>query len=134
VINFNPEKIAPLSMTNRAGNTDLEFNMNSHLRPYNQVYIVSTEPSGVATAKALDFKPPSEEKDEEDLGLTIEFTRPMRGFAKDCWFVKSGDDGNGGPPMVMTICKSSTDEYLNADCLVPLDEPEPGKVMKTLSY
>lgn len=34
VFMFNPENKKPLKTTNRAGNVDLEFNMNSHVRSY----------------------------------------------------------------------------------------------------
>ena len=46
VIMFNPESRDPLSVTARAGNTDLEFNMNSHIRPFNQIFICQTENNG----------------------------------------------------------------------------------------
>ena len=66
--------------------------------------------------------------------LTITFTKPERGFAKDCWIVESPADAESEHSgeeeaekenkdkedpgtTVMTICKSSTDEYLNGDCV-----------------
>jgi len=84
VIMFNPEKFGPLSSTNRAGNCELEFNMNSHIREYNQVFIVQTEPNDTVTAKQLKFNP---DEDEDGTLPTITFSKPMRGYAKDCWLV-----------------------------------------------
>jgi hypothetical protein len=40
----------------------------------------------------------------------------MQGYAKDCWLVNAGEDEDESESVVMTICKSSTDEYLNGDC------------------
>ena len=124
---FNPEKFEPLLMSNRAGNCTLEFNMNSHIRPYNQVFIVQTEPNDTVTAKQLKFAP---EEDEDGSLPTIQFTKPARGYAKDCWLVMKEDEDE--TPFIMTICKSSTDEYLNADCLITIKKPEePGQAWQT---
>ena len=35
VMTFNVTKREPLLVSSRAGNTELEFNMNSHIRPLN---------------------------------------------------------------------------------------------------
>ena len=84
VIMFNPEKFEPLISSNRAGNCELEFNMNSHIRKYNQIFICQTEPNDTVTARQLKFAP----DDEEDTALpSIQFTKPARGYAKDCWLV-----------------------------------------------
>lgn len=45
----------------------------------------------------------------------IHFTKPARGYVKDCWLMEVEDFDL---PFVMTICRSSTDEYINADCLM----------------
>jgi len=45
----------------------------------------------------------------------INFTKPARGYVKDCWLM---EDEEFELPFVMTICRSSTDEYINADCLM----------------
>ena len=42
------------------------------------------------------------------------FNKAESGFAKDCWIVEEEEDAEEA--LVMTICKSSTDEYLNGDC------------------
>ena len=115
---FNPEKKAPILTVNKAGNTDLEFNMNSHLRPFNQIFICQTEANDQVTAKQLNFDP-NGESGEDSLALPpITFTGAQRGFPKDCWCVDQEDKTEDSIPFIMTICKSSTDEYLNADCVV----------------
>ena len=48
---FNVTKREPLLISSRAGNTELEFNMNSHIRALNQIFICQTEPNGSVTAK-----------------------------------------------------------------------------------
>jgi len=132
---FNPEKMAPFVTTNRAGNTDLEFNMNSHVRKFNQIFIVQTEPNGAASAKQLNFNPGEEDEDDNPNFPPIVFTNPQRGYAKDCWLIELEDKDEGGMKAVQTICKSSTDEYLNADCLVPTGVTEvEGKAVKTLQF
>ena len=52
---FDDKKPEP-SIVNRAGNTDLEFNMNSHIRPKTQIFIVQTESNDSVTAKQLEFE------------------------------------------------------------------------------
>lgn len=84
---------------------------------------MQTEPNGQATAKQLNFDPSEEEENAKFPKIT--FTQPMRGFPKDCWLVEVGGDECMA---VMTICKSSTDEYLNADCVVPEPDSEDKKV------
>ena len=49
----------------------------------------------------------------------VTFTKPERGYAKDCWVVKQNPEDEEEVGVIMTICKSSTDEYLNGDCLIP---------------
>ena len=113
---FNPEAKEPMSVANRAGNTDLEFNMNSHIRPYNQVFIVQTDSNDAVTAKALDFG--GEEAEEEAKPkFIVPFTRPLRGFAKDCWIYRETPEDEDF--VVFNICKSASDEYLNSDCIIP---------------
>jgi len=56
VFMFNVDKKDPTTEGSRAGNTELEFNMNSHIRQYSQIFIVETLPNGDATAKQLSFK------------------------------------------------------------------------------
>ena len=51
VVMFNSENTAPLSKGQRAGNTDLEFNMNAHMREYTSIFIVQTEPNNSVSAK-----------------------------------------------------------------------------------
>ena len=115
---FNPTKEEPIVIANRAGNTDLEFNMNSHIRVFNQIFIVQTDSSGAVTAKQLEFDP--EEKEDEKLKFpTITFTRPERGYAKDCWVVTDHPEDLKQKFVVFTLCKSSTDEGLNSDCIIP---------------
>ena len=63
VVMFRSDKKQPLLTVNRAGNTDLEFNMNSHIRPYNQIFIVQTEGNDTVTAKQLEFEPDGGEED-----------------------------------------------------------------------
>jgi hypothetical protein len=148
---FNPEKFNPLKIDIRGGNTDLEFNMNSHIRNFAQIFIVQTEPNGATSARQLNFDPEGSSGYEEDRPVgfpPIVFTNAKRGYAKDCWLIKiEGEDGSdeneqyGMKFYVQTICKSSTDEYLNADCLYPTlpekskdgEEKEKSK-MKTLQY
>lgn len=113
---FDDNKSEPISVVNRAGNTDLEFNMNSHIRPKSQIFIVQTESNDSVTAKQLEFE--DDEKDKEDkikLPL-IPFTRPMRGFAKDCWMQQTKQQKEENEYSIFTICKSSTDEYINSGC------------------
>lgn len=149
VVMFNPTKLDPLRIDIRGGNTDLEFNMNSHIRNYNQIFIVQTESNGAANAKQLNFDLEDNIEEDSPIGFPpIVFTNPKQGYAKDCWLIKiDGEDGfdevekSGMQFYVQTICKSSTDEYLNADCLYPTfpeklkdgDEKEKNK-MKTLQY
>jgi len=119
VFTFNLTKREPLFVSGRAGNTDLEFNMNSHVRPLNQIFICQTESNGAVSAKQVTVV--NEEDADDALGPKlppISFTRPERGYAKDCWLVKEDADNEDEVPLVMTICKSSTDEYLNADCMI----------------
>lgn len=106
---FNTTKREALITSSRAGNTDLEFNMNSHIRDEEMIFICQTESNGAVTAKQLSF---DTEVDEKKLPA-ISFTKPARGFVKDCWLIKSDDEER---EIVMTICRSSTDEYINADC------------------
>lgn len=44
------------------------------------------------------------------------FNKAESGYAKDCWIVEESDGAEEA--LVMTICKSSTDEYLNGDCTI----------------
>jgi hypothetical protein len=110
---FNSAQKEPLLTANRAGNTDLEFNMNSHIRPKNQIFIVQTESNDTVTAKQLEFEPQSGEKVKMP---PIPFTRPQRGYAKDCWVAAVKGKEADEEFNVFTLCKSSTDEYLNAGC------------------
>jgi hypothetical protein len=134
VVMFNPEKKGPLSTVNRAGNTDLEFNMNSHLRPFAQIFICQTEANDMVTAKRLNFDP-NGDSGEDNLALPpITFTGAQRGFAKDCWCVEREEEGS--IPYIMTICKSSTDEFLNADCAVSerIEDKEGSNPFKTVLF
>ena len=94
--------------------------MNSHLRPYNQIFIVQTEPNDFVTAKQLDFKASAME-DEAKLP-TIKFEHAKHGFAKDCWIIKKKDNEEE-PQCIITVCKSSVDDYINVDCLVTIEKP-----------
>ena len=119
---FNPTLKEPFKTTNRGGNTDLEFNMNSHIRKFTQIFIVQTEANGAATAKQCEFDPKGESGETGnslDGFPQIVFTNPTRGYAKDCWMVKIENVGGDERFYVKTVCKSSTDEYLNADCMYP---------------
>ena len=84
---FNIKKMAPMVTSSRAGNTDLEFNMNAHVRKLNQIFIVQTEPNGAASAKQLNFKFGDDDEDDNPNFPPIVFTSPQRGFAKDCWLI-----------------------------------------------
>lgn len=110
VILFDEKKGDPLSAVNRAGNTDLEFNMNSHIRAKNQIFIVQTESNDSATAKQLEFT------NDTSIKEPIPFTRPQRGFAKDCWVIQSKEQREEDEFSVFTIVKSSTDECINSSC------------------
>lgn len=111
---FDWDKQEPLSVVNRAGNTDLEFNMNSHIRPRTQIFIVQTESNDTVTAKQLEFD--KDERDEEVKMPIISFTRPQRGYAKDCWVQFDKNKNENEEFDIFTICKSSTDEYINSSC------------------
>ena len=88
---FNPEKKGHLSVANRAGNVDLEFNMNSHIRQFNQIFIVQTEPNDSVTARQLNFDPEDTSGEEGGKIPPVVFTKPQRGYAKDCWILKDED-------------------------------------------
>jgi hypothetical protein len=89
---FNNKQMAPIIESSRAGNTDLEFNMNSSVRKFSQIFIVQTEPSGAATAKQLDFKLEKDGYEEENPNVPpIVFTSPQRGYSKDCWLIDIGE-------------------------------------------
>lgn len=111
VFMFNTEKRDTINASSRAGNTDLEFNMNSHIRDKTMIFVCQTESNGSATAKQLSF----DAEDAVDKMPPINFTKPARGYVKDCWLM---EDEEFELPFVMTICRSSTDEYINADCLM----------------
>lgn len=117
VFMFNVDKKEPTTEGSRAGNTELEFNMNSHIRQYSQIFIVETLPNGDATAKQLSFKDEDGVQDEaKHLFPPVEFNNPEKGTVKDCWLTAvEGHQMEG----VISICKSSTDEYLNANSVIP---------------
>ena len=101
--------------------------MNSHVRDLTQVFVVSTEPNGQSTAKQLNFD------EEENMKFPpIIFTAPERGYPKDCWIVEIVEESDT-IMAAMTICKSSTDEYLNADCVVPIENDNTG-IMRTQNF
>jgi len=51
VFTFNTSKREPLHVSQRAGNTVLEFNMNSQVRHFDQIFICQTESNGAVSAK-----------------------------------------------------------------------------------
>mmetsp|Transcript_222 Transcript_222/g.330 ORF Transcript_222/g.330 Transcript_222/m.330 type:complete len:129 (-) Transcript_222:1375-1761(-) len=69
---FNLSKRGPIFSTNRAGNTDLEYNMNSHVRNFKQIFICETAPNGDVTAKQVQIA--VEEKTELP---PLVFTKPL---------------------------------------------------------
>lgn len=110
----------PSVTLSKAGNLELEFNMNSHVRNLGQIFICETSPNNDVSAKQVQIS--LEEKIERP---AVNFTKAERGFAKDCWtVVEEGDDDfdPSKPTVIMTLCKSSTDEYLNADCVTAIRE------------
>ena len=48
---FNPSKRGPSVNQSRASNLMLEYNMNSHIRNFEQIFICETAPNGDVTAK-----------------------------------------------------------------------------------
>ena len=87
------------------------------------------------TAKQLNFDP-NGESGEDNIGLPpISFTGAQRGFGKDCWCVER-EENMDAIPFIMTLCKSSTDEYLNADCAVSekIEDKEGANAFKTVLY
>ena len=88
--------------------------MNSHIRPRTQIFIVQTESNDTVTAKQLEFD--KDERDEEVKMPIISFTRPQRGYAKDCWLQFHKDKDETEEFDIFTICKSATDEYINSSC------------------
>jgi len=123
--------------------------MNSHIRNHNQIFIIQTEKNGHASAKKLNLDREDSSEEDKPFGFPpIVFTKPEKGYAKDCWLTKIDEkDGSdeveksGMQYYVQTICKSATDEFLNAECLYPTlpekskdnDKSEKNK-MKTLHY
>ena len=52
----------------------------------------------------------------------VPFTRAERGYAKDCWMTPKNPDEDPEEQKefyIFNICKSSSDEYLNSDCVIP---------------
>ena len=119
---FNPENKAPINETTRAGNTDLEFNMNAHVRPFNQIFIVQTDSNNHVSAKQIEFDPTGESGEVAVKVPPVPFTRAERGYAKDCWMIPKNPDEPEEEQTefyIFNICKSSSDEYLNSDCVIP---------------
>lgn len=48
---FKTAKRSPTDVSLRAGNIDLQFNMNSHIRNIAQIFICETAPNGDVIAK-----------------------------------------------------------------------------------
>ena len=64
------------------------------------------------TAKQLEFD--KDERDDEVKMPIISFTRPQRGFVKDCWVQFDKEKDANEEFDIFTICRSSTDEYINS--------------------
>ena len=56
VFSFLKESEQENNSAYRAGSTDLEFNMNAHIRKSSQIFLIQTERNGPVTAKLLDFE------------------------------------------------------------------------------
>jgi len=82
--------------------------MNNHLRDADTIAICETAPNGDVTAKKLALS------DSLDLIPPVSFEKPERGCVKDCWVV----DLEEGVMAVYSLCKSSTDEYLNSNLTI----------------
>lgn len=102
--------------------------MNSHIRDKDQIFILQTETNNMVSAKQLEF----EEYATELKKPVIQFTRPERGFPKDCWIQNVKGKDLDEEYLVYTICKSSTDEYLNSGCVrAKLVKTELSEIYKT---
>lgn len=89
---------------------------------------------GESTAKPLS---PADVKGEKLPHITLEHAD--RDFQKDCWInnIGSTEEGKEGKQCIQTICKSTTDEYLNCssvDCTgFDPNNDETLKKLKTVS-
>ena len=121
---FNPEKMNEIEVSNRAGDTDLEFNMNSHIRKFWRIFLIQTESNGAVTAKQLDFDPLGTSGEEKANDVPpINFTAPRKGSVKDCW-VLGGKDSDEKWRKVMTISMSTAGNFIASDCIIPLNDPD----------
>ena len=126
----------PDVVTNRAGNTYLEFNQDWHIRGLEEIFLIQTDSKAVCTAKPLSFA----EKSEVPMVTLKNASKELR---KDVWIMKvkekdyqpsepsdkgedDGSDQNSETPadegetkkrVVNTICKSSTDDFLQCELL-----------------
>ena len=95
--------------------------MNNHLRDADTIAICETAPNGDVTAKKLALS------EGLDLIPPVAFEKPEKGCVKDCWAVELEE----GVLAVYSLCKSSTDEYLNSSLtILALVSPTTGEKVK----
>ena len=112
--------------SNRAGNTYLEFNQDWHLRDSTMMFIIQTESNGNCTAKPLNF-----DKDGDKMPV-VTLKNASKELRKDVW-VMEGNVDNDTEVTVNTICKSSTDDFLQCETLNVSDyDPQDPSTIKTL--
>ena len=100
----------PFLATNRAGNTYLEFNQDWHLRDSETLFLIQTETNGTCTAKPLSFVPEAEKMP------AVQLKNASKDLRKDVW-VMEGNADDAGEVTVHSICKSSTDDFLQCEAL-----------------
>jgi hypothetical protein len=94
-------KDAAPRLLRRAANTDIVFNENTHIRKYNELFVITTNAAGESEAKCIgeDFHLPTIEMEDVDKSKAI-----------DVWSCLREDKPNA---VVQTLSKSSTSEFLN---------------------
>ena len=71
----------PRFVTNRAGNTYLEFNQDWHIRELDEIFLIQTDSKAVCTAKPLSFT----DKSEVPMVTLKNASKELR---KDVWIMK----------------------------------------------
>ena len=86
----------------KPSNTDITMNENTHIRKYNELFIITTNAAGESEAKCLgeEYHLPSIEMEDVDKSKAIDVWSCLRDFDKP-------------NAVIQTLSKSSTSEFLN---------------------
>ena len=88
----------------------MEFNQDWHLRESDALFLIQTESNGICSAKPLDFEGTGEKMP------AVYLKNASKDLRKDVWIIE-GNAENDEEVTLHSICKSSTDDFLQCEAL-----------------